>query len=829
MSVQSIYGEKYFVTFTDDFTHLTVTYLLKHKNEVFDRFKEFYAMACNHFGKKIERFRCDGGGEFILNEFKKFCKQKGIVIEYNAPYTSEQNGVAERLNRTIMDKARAMMFDAGVDKCLWSEAVMAATYVTNRSPTLELKSKTPFEMWFGRKPNISNLRIFGCDAYIHIPSKKRSKLDEHCDKMIMVGYDLNGYRVYDPISNQIKIVRHVTFNENFETQKEDVIICDDSHNNDAATSNDLDDLKLTCKSEPTHDDTSLNKSQDSENDLTEDEFITPDKTNVRRNPAREKKMPVRFDDFDLDNDIGSAFSAMNFVNDVPLSYKDVIGRPDQKQWEEAINEELKSLKANSTWSVVKKTDSMKVIGTQWIFKIKDEVNGPRFKARLVAKGYMQRHGIDFEETYAPVARLPTVRLVLAVGIQKQHIFRHLDISTAFLNGFLKEDVYIAAPNGIHVQPGYVLKLNRSLYGLKQSPKAWNDRFNQFITSLKFRKSDSDSCLYVRSSNGTLTYLVLYVDDILLSGSCSQTIDLITKRLQNEFELKDLGKLKQYMGMNIEIDEQSGVLTIDQSRYIEKLIAKFNMSNCKPASTPMEIGLKLSNGVKDKCTNFPYRELIGSLSYLAQGTRPDLSFALNYFSRFQEFPNEEHCKHLKRLLRFLRGTVDYKLVYKRNEDSTPLIGFVDADWANDVVDRKSTSGYLFKVFGNLVVWSSKKQPIVTLSSTEAEYVAACDASREALWLRKMFANLLIELNEPVILMEDNQGCIFMSQAPETRRTKHMDTKYKFLRECSMNGKILLRYIETNHQLADILTKPLQKTKFNEFSRGLGLHSGGVLEL
>lgn len=309
---------------------------------------------------------------------------------------------------------------------------------------------------------------------------------------------------------------------------------------------------------------------------------------------------------------------------------------------------------------------------------------------------------------------------------------------------------------------------------------------------------------------------LYSDD--------NTLNQVVKQLMNEFKMTDLGSVKQFMGLSINIDKSKGILTIDQAQYANKILKKFEMKDCKPRSSPMEIGLRLSPA-KENLTENPYRELVGSLMYLVMGTRPDIAFALNYFSRFQESASDEHYGYLKGILRYIKSTVDMKLCYRRYEDVNPLLGFVDADWAADTVERKSTSGFLFKAFGNTIIWSSKKQPIVALSSTESEYVSACEAckaAKEALWLRKIFYDMKIILNEPIILFEDNQGCIFMSETAETKRTKHMDTRYKFLKQIVKERKIKLEYVDTRNQEADLLTKSLSSQRLKDLIRKLDMY-------
>lgn len=438
---------------------------------------------------------------------------------------------------------------------------------------------------------------------------------------------------------------------------------------------------------------------------------------------------------------------------------------------------------------------------------------------------MQREGIDYTETYAPVARLPTVRLLLAVGLKLNYRLRHLDVTTAFLNGYLDEEVFMTPPDGVDVSADKCLLLKRSIYGLKQAPKKWNERFHNFIVTLRFVQSKSDYCLYVRVQNGTTTYLVLYVDDMLLCGDDSDAIDMIVSQLSNEFKMKDLGSPRQYMGLNINIDYELGVLTIDQNDYIQRILQKFDMVDCNPSATPMEPHLQLED-IDGALSNEPYRALLGSLMYLMLGSRPDIGFAIGYLSRFQDKATEVHFKYLKRVLRYIKGTADFALVYRRS-DSPTLIGYADADYANCKSTRRSTSGFLFKVYGCTVIWSSRRQPLVTLSTSESEFVAAASAAQECLWLHKMFNDLQLDWELPTVIFEDNFGCRRVAKLPETKRSKHFDVRYHFLKELVEDGELTLEAIDTKNQVADGLTKALPRVTYETFVRELCLERGGLL--
>ena len=506
---QSLEGHRYYVTFVDDYTHFTITYPMREKSEVFRHFQTYHKMATAHFGKELACLRSDSGGEYTSNAFKEYLRQHGIRSELNVPHNPELNGVAERINRTLIEKARTLMIESKLPKKLWTEALMTAMYLTNRSPTTALKDVTPYELWHGLKPDISNLKIFGSRAYAHIPKSNRQKLDQTSSPMIMVGYVTNGYRLYDPESDKIVSARNVTFDEKVPLVSG---IVDPARPSPGNMSGNSDILAETLQS------ISRTTSQLSDQSQSNDEMsITPATPGAASTPIppldvpmtsptpapqqsilqpprlivpqRNRQPPAHFkdyydwDDVMIDEHDAAALSAMSTLDDVPQSYDEIASFKNSAEWRKAVQEEINSLNENQTWNIVSEPDKARLLDTKWVFKLKDEVDGSkRYKARLVARGYRQKEGYDYTETYSPVARLSTIRTVLAVGLQKKYYFKHLDVKTAFLNGLLEETIFLKCPQGIVIPAGHVLPLRKSLYGLKQVSKQWNLRFNQYVKS-----------------------------------------------------------------------------------------------------------------------------------------------------------------------------------------------------------------------------------------------------------------------------------------------------------------------------------------------------------
>lgn len=852
-------GSRYFLTFTDDFSRASMVYFIKKKSEVLEKFKEYFAMAEAMHNMKIAKLKVDNGGEYTSNEFKQFCKEKGVQISYTVAYTPEMNSISERLNQTLQGKARSMLLASGLDHKFWNEAILTANYLKNRASTnavgRQFTNKTPAEIWFGCKPDLSHLRIFGSECFNHIPQNNRSKLDARSTKCLMIGYaaSMGSYRLWDVERNKLIIGRHVTFNEISVLKRAKLVEIPVS---EAEMDQGHGDKKQTDEENEFTDDESFHECQERDDkihdanmdgagnndasvhgtnmDRAGNHITTGHGTNqkctgdnegqIPRRGERNRKAPNRYGEWATNAEMAHfALCAEQYVENDPETMKEAKSRNDWPQWKSAIRVEYESLVKNETWTVCDLPSKRRAITNKWVFKLKRKADGQidKYKARLVARGFTQKLGFDYGETYAPVAKLVTLKILLAVANQKDMHIHQMDVKSAFLNGELKEEIYMELPEGFK-QANKVCKLNKALYGLKQASRAWNEKFNEFMMRIKFEKCVSDQCLYVKGQNGKMMYILLYVDDILIFCDDIIFIKTVKGLLSKEFEMMDMGKASSFLGMHIDQNIEKGTIVLSQSKYLEKVLERFNMHDCKPKSTPMEKGLHLERGNENKCSEHPYRELIGCLIYATVTTRPDLCAATGYFSRFQSCFDENHFNHAKRVLRYIRGTIDLKLVYTKQKDAQMLVGFSDSDWGGDKNDARSTSGYVFKLFGNTVSWASRKQPTVSLSSTEAEYVALTEAICECKWIQKLLAELSIPCSGPVVIFEDNQSCIRVADDQKSRkRMKHLDIKYHFICEAITNGEIRLEYKPTNEQLADIMTKGLGGNLFLEHRTNLNL--------
>eukprot|EP00253_Pinus_taeda_P030370 PITA_30370 len=458
-----------------------------------------------------------------------------------------------------------------------------------------------------------------------------------------------------------------------------------------------------------------------------------------------------------DEGMNSLFALFCHVDD-PIHFEDAI---KDKKWIEVMDEEMNAIERNKTWDLVELPKGKEVIGVKWVYKTKSNAEGKieRHKARLVVKGYKQKYGRDYEETFAPVARMETVRAVLSIAAQNKWKVCQMDVKSAFLNGVLKEEVYIEQPLGYEkkAQEQKVCRLKKALYGLKQAPRAWYSRIDFYLLENKFDKCNDD-------------YLIKNFKSVM----------------KEEFEMTDMGFLRYFLG--IEVDQNENGIFISQTRYVNEVLGRFDMQECKAAITPTVMGLKLSK--EDSNKDFDpslYKSIVGSLMYLT-ATRPDIMFVVSLISKFMERPKEAHWQAAKRILRYAKGTKRFGILYNVSEHSD-LVGYTDSDWAGSVDDRKITSGYVFHMGSVVISWASKKQSIVALSTAEAEYVAATAAACQAVWMRRMLRSLCREQEKATMIFCDNSSAIALSKnSVFHKRTKHIDTRFHYIRELVNNGEI-----------------------------------------
>lgn len=780
MNEKSLGGAEYFLSFVDDKTRYTWVYTLRSKDEVYEKFREWKAMTELSTGAKLKCIRTDNGGEYTSNEFKTYLKTEGVCHELTIPKNPEQNGVAERINRTLIETARSMLIESRLPQSFWAEAVATATYLRNRSPTKAVAGMTPYEAWTGQKPHVGGLRVFGCQAFVHVPKDERKKLDPKSKKCIFLGYGANtkGYRLYDPVKGKICHSRDVIFNEN-------------KYGHDKLPEPEQGSERqvyLEFTDEPT------------------ETISMPEQELPPRRSARERRPPDYYGQHNL-----STIEEPRFTEDALK----------EKKWCDAMKAEIDSLRQHDVWDLVELPEGRKPVGSKWVFKVKTNADGSteRYKARLVAQGYTQRGGLDYDETFSPVVRSESVRSVISLACKEGLKLHQMDVTTAFLNGELEQEIFMKQPQGFVAdgQEHLVCRLKKSIYGLKQSSRCWNQVLDTQLKKMGFQQSTSDPCVYTSNKAG-LFVIAVYVDDILIAAKSEREITQIKDDLAKRFQLKDMGELHYFLGVRVKQCSKTGKTCIGQPGYTETILKRFGMEQCKPANTPIACETKLLKATQDseRVDASLYQSAIGCLLYLSGWTRPDIAFSVSSVARFSSDPTTEHWTAVKRIFRYLRRTTNYGLVYSMNDGDGNLVGFSDADWAGDLNDRKSTSGYLFVMNGAGISWKSRKQTCVALSTAEAEYVALASAAQETTWLRQLLSDLHHQQHNPTVLYEDNQAAIAISQNTQSHtKMKHIDIRYHYVREKVLDNTIEIRYCPTEDMPADILTKGLTFEKFAKF--------------
>jgi hypothetical protein len=559
-----------------------------------------------------------------------------------------------------------------------------------------------------------------------------------------------------------------------------------------------------------------NNSTDNETDGSEDAL-----------PARDRRPPAYLRDYvtnleNNDDQVQNLAIALFSSSEDPSTYEEA-AKVDS--WRKAMDSEIQSIEDNDTWELVNLPPGVKAIGVKWIFKTKYNEKGQieKHKARLVAKGYSQKYGIDYSEVFAPVARWETIRSILSLAAYEGWCVFQLDVKSAFLHGELVENVYVEQPLGYKKgNDSQVYKLKKALYGLRQAPRAWYSKIEAYFLNEKFEKCFCEHTLFVKvDDKGKILIVSVYVDDLIYTGNDEHMMRNFKRSMREMFAMTDLGKMKYFLGIEV-IQNKQGIF-INQQKYGSEILQRFGMSDCNGVCSPIVPGCKLVKDEAGKAIDATmYKQMIGCLMYML-ATRPDMAYSVCLTARYMERPTEMHVAAVKRILRYLKGTLDHGILYKPKAGGELILeGWSDSDYAGDYDDRKSTSGYVFTMNGVAVSWCSKKQPIVTLSTTEAEFVSAASCACQCIWLRNVLKHLHVKQAGCTFINCDNSSSIKLSRNPILHgRCKHIDVRYYFLRDLCKDGVIELKYCKTQDQLADIMTKALKLESFCKLREGMGV--------
>ncbi|RVW75988.1 Retrovirus-related Pol polyprotein from transposon TNT 1-94 [Vitis vinifera] len=508
----------------------------------------------------------------------------------------------------------------------------------------------------------------------------------------------------------------------------------------------------------------------------------------------------------------------------PQTFKEAVNSIEGLMWKEAIKSEIDSILQNHTWELVDLPPGCKPLSSKWIFKRKMKVDGSidKYKARLVIKGDRQTEGLDYFDTYSPVTRINSIRMVLAIAALRNLEIHQMDVKTAFLNGDLDEEIYMEQPEGFSApgQEKKVCKLVKSLYGLKQAPKQWHEKFDNVMLSHGFKINECDKCVYVKDTEHGYVIVCLYVDDMLIVGSDDKMITSTKNMLNSRFDMKDMGLADVILG--IKIKRTSDELILSQSHYVDKILGKFDKDNSGVARTPVDVTLHLSKNKGESVSQVEYSRVIGSLMYLMSCTRPDIAYAVSKLSRYTSNPGAKHWQEIIRVLKYLRFTRDYGQHYTRYP--AVLEGYSDANWISNVKDSKSHSGYVFTLGGAVVSWKSSKQTVIARSTMESEFIALDKCGEEAEWLRHFLEDIprWSKPVPPICIHCDSQSAIGRAQSNMYNgKSRHIRRRHNTIRQLLSTGVISVDYVKSKDNIADPLTKGLNRKLVEKSSRGMRL--------
>lgn len=874
----------YYISFTDDFSHWTTVFILRTKNEAFDSYKEFEAWL-NARGIKVLILRADRGGEYLDDDFIKHLDSHGTSRKLTVHDTPEDNGVSERLNRTLMEKVRAVIISSGLPRSLWGEALLHIVWLKNQSPTKALKGRTPYEIVYDIPPNLKDVPIWGQDVWVH--DKKSGKVGVRAQKGRWVGYDLNsnGHRIYfKGVNNgfgRVAVERSVTFSETYSpsipmpTVPDEPLLEGEIFPLRKPSAPSAADLPVPSPSKP--DSAEKSDSEDSENEPTAPLAQNPNPPETRATRIRKPSQYVK----DLQQGKGSTshwpseqgktpaglqvpkaaiaedlsgfalVAGTNLTEGlIPQTVNDARKCTDWSHWYEAINYEIRALEKHGTWVIEPLPDGVNLIGSRWVFDIKRNAEGVivRYRARLVAQGFSQVDGMDFwlTDLYAPVAKNASVRTVLAMAARKDWEIEQVDIKSAYLYGEfdkgevlymklppLPEGIDLVLPSGIvkddlkRKGARFACRLKRPLYGLRQSGRRFYQKMLGVLQqTLRVQVCQVDQAVFFRLEGENTLIIVAHVDDLTLVTSNSVLMQEIKQALRSEFEIVELGPIHWLLGIKIRRDRPNRTISLSQSTYINTIVEKFFGSDLKPLALPMDPSIHFS---KAQCPQTPQEvEIMKGKPYreavgsLMYAATGTRPDIMYAVAILSKFLDNPGITHWNAVKRVFQYLQGTKdFELTYGVQTFDLLGYSDADGSIHE-DRRAVSGYVFLIDGGAVSWSSKQQEIVALSTTEAEYVGYTHAAKEALWLQTFIGQIFGEFERPTDLNGDSQSAIALSRDQQYHaRTKHIDIRFHFIRWVISEGKIKLVYCPTESMIADTLTKALPSPKVKHFASALGL--------
>ncbi|CAI7880613.1 unnamed protein product [Closterium sp. NIES-53] len=788
----SLSGSRYFLTIVDDNTRAVWVYPLKTKREVAAAaLKEWMPRAQRERGHKVMVIRTDNRGEFIGADFEAVLKKKGIQHQLTVPYNPQQNDVAERFKRTLQEGARTLLGRAGLPDPFWVTALRQDALVKNRVlATVGDKQWAPYTKWYGSAPAVNMLRAYGCMVVFHVPKEKRGKLEASGRWGVHLGLakDHKGWLIWDLTSQQLTVSRDVKFLESLYYKE----------------------WKQQQEELPT---TPL--------------IIEADE--VQR-PSRQVQVTVSDEEISGVTEDGGepeVEEQQQQQQDAPPS--EALSGPDAEKWKQSVKEEYDSLLENETWELCELPPGKKTISSKLIFRHKYGPDGElaRYKSRLVAKGFQQTKGKDFDEIFAPVGKGTTLRVMLGMAANHGWRIKQMDITIAFLNGIILEELYMLQPEGLDDGSGRVCRLKKAIYGLKQAPRAWYHKLEETLLAGGFKKNECDHRSFLLQEKEQFLMLLVYVDDILLFSESSAMIERVEEMLEMQFKCSKMGDVKYYLGMHVERDLDKRVLRLHQRKYCEGLAEKYGLQDGGKPATPLPSGFTVEPCADEEVVGESDRKLfhsmVGALNYAANHTRPDITFATPRLASVVSRPSHEQLEVAKRLVRYMSATLsvglEYSAVRQRQQWGAANLGkgemlltcYTDASFNSVKADGTSIGGYVCLFGGGAVSWRSKKQNEVGLSSCETEYMALHHGVKEVVWLRRLLEEIGVCQREPTIMFSDNESAVKLAKnACLHGLTKHIRPKWHWVR------RLLDKCAEKRNEPPPSKIEALDGSKYEEWS-------------
>ncbi|KAF8720239.1 GAG-pre-integrase domain, partial [Rhizoctonia solani] len=826
-------GSKYWMILLNNATRYCWVLLLKSKSDAFEAFKAWHKRITTQTGCVLKVLRSDNGGKYFSAQWSNYVADHGLVCQTSVPYSLQQNGRAEQDLWSLQDWVRAMMLDAGLPQGWWAETVTTAVYIMNQSPHSAI-DVTPFEAWTGVCPLVSNLCAFGSKCFAVHTLGTAKTLDPCSTECQFLGYDklAKAWRLRKVGTNQVLRARNVIFHETSSASPCPVT---------SYSANDLEAVFPTA--------TLADKGGDNLLADQSDDYMRPDQTTNRQvgdspeddkpdpeNQSIEPNWEEKAQTEKFQNGTATAVAIMPQPW-VPSTYKQMLDSPDAKKWRKGTVDKFQSWKSLGVYKITRVPQTQRCLGTKPVYVAKTGADGAieQFKVRYVVLGNLQREGINYGKTSSPTACPETLKIMVAVGTERNWEIHQMDIKTAYLHAKVNRKIYLQIPDGFpesELPSGIpckelALQLNKAVYGLKQAGYLWICHAMQVFVEIGFTQLKFNPCLFFMNvSPNCCVWVLIYVDNFTILAPSPKTMSSTKLILSAAFQLKDLGEVKQILGLEINRDREKGTTRLLQRKYVHNLLLELGLENCKPIYSPMESALQLpvhgsepdETPLSDKDIKFmrdkPYSRVLGSLNWLANGTRPDIVHACLFLGQHAKQPGPLHWMALMQIVRYLRTTYNSGIVFARGSGLT-LVGYSDSDHGGDTRDYMSYTGYVFTLGGGAILHKAIKQSCVAKLSAEAEYAALYECATQSVWLRRLVSDFLLETSDPIKIWMDSQSAMKMAlRNGFSGRTKHININYHYSRNLVRNKEITLTWVPGQENIADICTKPLPRPRFHE---------------